>query len=104
VKFDPALRSRFDQVFMELLASVRVEVLDAKPPAMAASSQVAMMFFKESQKSVLQNLAELTASWNASEINFEVADRAASTLADMGLEAAQQRLLGLKELQIEGEV
>jgi hypothetical protein len=103
MKFDPALRSRFDQVFMELLASVRVEVLDAKPPAMAASSQVAMMFFKESQKSVLQNLAELTASWNSSEINFEVVDRAASTLADMGLEAAQKRLLGLKELQIEAE-
>jgi hypothetical protein len=104
VKFDPALRSRFDQVFMELLASVRVEVLDAKPPAMAASSQVAMMFFKESQKSVLQNLADLTASWNSSEINFEVADRAAKILEDMGLEAAQKRLLGLKELQIEADV
>jgi hypothetical protein len=64
---------------------------------------VAMMFFQESQKSVLQNLAELTASWNSSEINFEVADRAAGTLADMGLAAAQKRLLGLKELQIDGQ-
>ena len=95
-----AVRQTFDQTFMELLAAVRVEVLDAKPPAMAASSQVAMMFFKESQKSVLQELAVLTAGWNASQIDLESVTRATRTLESMGLSAARERLLKLTELEL----
>ena len=85
---------------MELLAAVRVEVLDAKPPAMAASSQVAMMFFKESQKSVLQELAVLTAGWNASQIDLESVTRATRTLEGLGLNGARDRLLKLTELEL----
>ena len=95
-----AVRQTFDQTFMELLAAVRVEVLDAKPPAMAASSQVAMMFFKESQKSVLQELAVLTAGWNASQIDLESVTRATRTLEGLGLSAARDRLLKLTELEL----
>jgi hypothetical protein len=82
------------------LAAVRVEVLDAKPPALAASSQVAMMFFKESQKSVLQELAVLTAGWNASSIDIESVNRATRTLEGMGLNAARDRLMKLMELEL----
>ena len=85
---------------MELLADVRVEVLDAKPPAMAASSQVAMMFFKESQKSVLQELAVLTAGWNASQIDLESVNRATRTLEGLGLNTARDRLMKLTELEL----
>jgi hypothetical protein len=99
VNVDPAVRQRFDQTFMELLAAVRVEVLDAKPPAFAAQSQVAAMFFKESQKSVLQDLAQLTASWGQSRVEIPVIERAMKTLGDMGLETAQERLGKLKELE-----
>ena len=95
-----AVRQTFDQTFMELLAAVRVEVLDAKPPAMAASSQVAMMFFKESQKSVLQELAVLTAGWNASQIDLESVTRATRTLEGLGLNSARDRLLKLTELEL----
>ena len=95
-----SVRQTFDQTFMELLAAVRVEVLDAKPPAMAASSQVAMMFFKESQKSVLQELAVLTAGWNASQIDLESVTRATRTLEGLGLSAARDRLLKLTELEL----
>ena len=95
-----AVRQTFDQTFMELLAAVRVEVLDAKPPAMAASSQVAMMFFKESQKSVLQELAVLTAGWNASQIDLESVTRATRTLEGLGLNAARDRLMKLTELEL----
>jgi hypothetical protein len=80
------------QTFMELLAAVRVEVLDAKPPAMAAASQVGMMFFMESQKSVLQELATLTAGWNTSNIDLESVHRAARTLESMGLTNARDRI------------
>ena len=85
---------------MELLAAVRVEVLDAKPPAMAASSQVAMMFFKESQKSVLQELAVLTSGWNSSQIDLESVTRATRTLEGLGLNGARDRLLKLTELEL----
>jgi hypothetical protein len=84
---------------MELLAAVRVEVLDAKPPTFAAQSQVAAMFFKESQKSVLQDLAQLTASWGRSVVDISVIERAMKTLEDMGLETARERLGKLKELE-----
>lgn len=84
---------------MELLATVRVEVLDAKPPAFAANSQVGMMFFKESQKSVLQDLAQLTASWGQSRVELGVVERAMKTLQDMGLETARERLSRLTELE-----
>lgn len=84
---------------MELLAAVRVEVLDAKAPAFAASSQVAAMFFKESQKSVLQDLAQLTAAWGQSRVDFGVIDRAMKTLQGMGLETARERLGKLRELE-----
>lgn len=102
MKLDPKVRMAADQTFMELLAVVRVSVLDAKPPAFAASSQVAKMFFTESQKSVLQDLAQLTASWNASEINLPVAERAIKTLEDMGLLEAREHLVKLRELTGEG--
>ena len=95
-----AVRQTFDQTFMELLAAVRVEVLDAKPPAMAASSAVAMMFFKESQKSVLQELAVLTAGWNASSIDLDSVNRATRTLEGLGLNAARDRLMKLTELEL----
>ena len=95
-----SVRQTFDQTFMELLAAVRVEVLDAKPPAMAASSQVAMMFFKESQKSVLQELAVLTAGWNASQIDLESVNRATRTLEGLGLNTARDRLMKLTELEL----
>ena len=95
---DPKIRERFDQTFMELLAAVRAEVLDAKPPALAASSPVAAMFFKEAQKSVLQDLAQLTAGWNASRVELAVVERAARTLADMGLTGARDRLAKLRDL------
>lgn len=95
-----SVRQTFDQTFMELLAAVRVEVLDAKPPAMAASSQVAMMFFKESQKSVLQELAVLTAGWNASIIDLESVNRATRTLEGLGLNSARDRLTKLTELEL----
>ncbi len=95
-----SVRQTFDQTFMELLAAVRVEVLDAKPPAMAASSQVAMMFFKESQKSVLQELAVLTAGWNAAQIDLESVNRATRTLEGLGLNAAKDRLMKLTELEL----
>jgi hypothetical protein len=94
------VRQTFDQTFMELLAAVRVEVLDAKPPAMASASQVGMMFFKESQKSVLQELAVLTAGWNASNIDLESVNRAARTLEGMGLTSAKDRILKLTELEL----
>lgn len=84
---------------MELLAAVRVEVLDAKPPAFATQSQVAAMFFKESQKSVLQDLAQLTASWGRSQVDIPVIERAIKTLEGMGLETACERLGKLKELE-----
>ncbi len=96
---NPTVRQRFDQTFMELLAAVRVDVLDAKPPAFAATSQVAAMFFKESQKSVLQDLAQLTASWGQSQVELPVVERAMKTLADMGLETARDRLGKLTELE-----
>ncbi len=95
-----SVRQTFDQTFMELLAAVRVEVLDAKPPAFASSSQVAMMFFKESQKSVLQELAVLTAGWNASSIDLESVSRATRTLEGMGLNSARDRLMKLTELEL----
>ena len=95
-----SVRQTFDQTFMELLAAVRVEVLDAKPPAMAASSAVAMMFFKESQKSVLQELAVLTAGWNASTIDLESVNRATRTLEGLGLNGARDRLMKLTELEL----
>jgi hypothetical protein len=99
VNVAPHVRQAFDQTFMELLAAVRVEVLDAKPPAMAASSQVAQMFFKESQKSVLQELAVLTAAWNQSQVDLDSAARAMKTLEGMGLMAARDRLAKLRELE-----
>ena len=95
-----SVRQTFDQTFMELLAAVRVEVLDAKPPAMAASSAVAMMFFKESQKSVLQELAVLTAGWNASSIDLDSVNRATRTLEGLGLSNARDRLMKLTELEL----
>jgi hypothetical protein len=100
MKVSPQVRQTFDQTFMELLAAVRVEVLDAKPPAMAASSQIAQMFFKESQKSALQDLAVLTASWNDAEINLPVVERTMKTLDGLGLTAARDRLAKLKELEV----
>jgi hypothetical protein len=99
MQVSPAVRQTFDQTFMELLAAVRVEVLDAKPPAMAASSQVAMMFFKESQKSVLQELAVLTAAWNESKVDLDSVARATKTLEGMGLTSARDRLQKLTELE-----
>jgi hypothetical protein len=96
---DPEIRKRFDQTFMQLLAAVRVEVLEAKPPVFAASSEVAKMFFKESQKSVLQDLAHLTAAWNSSEIDLNAVTRAFKTLEDMGLETAKERISKLRELE-----
>lgn len=96
---DPEIRKRFDQTFMQLLAAVRVEVLDAKAPAFAASSQVAQMFFKESQKSVLQDLAQLTAAWNGSELDLNAVTKAFKTLEDMGLETAKDRIAKLRELE-----
>ena len=99
MKVDPKVRETYDQTFMELLAAVRVEVLDAKAPPMAASSPVAAMFFKESQQSVLRELAELTAAWNRAEVDLAAVDRAARTLEGMNLDAARARLLGLKDLQ-----
>jgi hypothetical protein len=99
MQIDPVVRQRFDQTFMELLAAVRVDVLDARPPAMIASSSVGLMFFKESQKSVLQDLAQLTAAWNASEVDLGVVDRALKTLSDMGLDKACERLGKLRELE-----
>ncbi len=85
---------------MQLLAAVRVEVLDAKPPASAATSQIAQMFFKESQKSVLQELAVLTAAWNTSQVDLESAARAMKTLEGMGLTTARDRLAKLSELEL----
>lgn len=102
MKVSPHVRETYDQTFMELLAAVRVEVLDAKPPAMAASSPVAAMFFKEAQQSVLKELAVLTAGWNDSAVDTEAVDRATRTLADMGLETARERLARLKELEAGG--
>jgi hypothetical protein len=99
MKVSPQVRQTFDQTFMELLAAVRVEVLDAKAPALAASSQVAQMFFKESQKSALQDLAVLTASWNEAEVNLPVVERVMKTLDGMGLSTARDRLAKLKELE-----
>ncbi len=99
MKVSPQVRQTFDQTFMELLAAVRVEVLDAKPPLMAASSQVAEMFFKESQKSALQDLATLTASWNDAEVNLPVVEHAIKTLEGMELTSARDRLAKLKELE-----
>jgi hypothetical protein len=74
-------------------------VLDAKAPALAASSQVAQMFFKESQKSALQDLAVLTASWNEAEVNLPVVERVLKTLEGLGLDTAQARLAKLKDLE-----
>jgi hypothetical protein len=102
MEVSPAVRQTFDQTFMELLAAVRVEVLDAKPPAMAQNSQVAMMFFKESQKSVLQELAVLTAAWNDAKVDLESVDRATRTLEGMGLSGAKKRLQKLHELEAQG--
>jgi hypothetical protein len=96
---DPDIRKRFDQTFMQLLAAVRVEVLEAQPPAFAATSEVAKMFFKESQKSVLQDLAQLTAAWNSSELDSNAVTRAFKTLEDMGLETAKDRIAKLRELE-----
>jgi hypothetical protein len=98
MKLEPKLRQAFDQTFMERLALVRVQVLDAKPPAMAQSSQIAKIFFLESQKSVLQNLAEITASWNGSEINTVSIEKAMQTLAGMELFEARDNLAKLLEL------
>jgi hypothetical protein len=95
----PNVRQAFDQTFLELLAAVRVEVLDAKPPGMAAQSQVAQMFFKEAQKSVLQELAVLTAAWNASQVDLESVARATRTLEGMGLLTARDRLAKLRDLE-----
>jgi hypothetical protein len=100
MKLDPKIRMAADQTFMELLAMVRVQVLDAKPPAFAASSAIAKMFFTESQKSVLQDLAQLTASWNDSEINTLVAERAIKTLEGMELLEARDYLAKLREIGI----
>ncbi len=97
MKLEPQIRATFDQTFMELLAFVRVSVLDAKPPALVASSAIAKMFFTESQKSVLQDLAELTASWNNSEINLPVVERAMKTLEGMELHDAKEKLARLLE-------
>jgi hypothetical protein len=98
MKLEPSLRQTFDQIYMERLALVRVQVLDAKPPAMAQKSQIAQMFFLESQKSVLQNLAEITASWNASEINTSSIQKAMQTLAGMELLEARDNLAKLLEI------
>ncbi len=98
MKLDPKVRAATDQTFMELLAVVRVAVLDAKPPAMAGSSAIAKMFFTESQKSVLQDLAQLTASWNDSEVNFAVAQKAIKTLEGMELLEARDRIAQLLTL------
>ncbi len=100
MKLDPKIRATYDQTFMELLAVVRVGVLDAKPPAFAASSMVAKMFFQEAQKSVLQDLAQLTASWNNSEIHLPTVEKAMKTLTDMELLEARDRLAKLKELGV----
>lgn len=100
MKLEPSIRATFDQTFMELLAVVRVSVLDAKPPPEAVKSQIAKMFFVESQKSVLQDLAQLTASWNNSEVNLTVAEKAMQTLQGMGLLEARDRLAKLRELQL----
>jgi hypothetical protein len=94
----PEVRQRFDQTFMELLAAVRVEVLEAKAPAMAATSQVAAMFFKESQQSVLRELAELVAAWNSGQINVVSVQKALVVLEDMGLTVAHERLKKLLEI------
>jgi hypothetical protein len=99
MRVDSRVREAYDQTFMQLLAAVRVEVLDARPPAMAASSPVAAMFFRESQQSVLRELAELTAAWNRSEVDMAAVDRAARTLEGLGLPGARDRLNGLRELQ-----
>lgn len=99
MRVSPRVREAFDQTFMELLAAVRVEVLDAKPPAMAAGSPVAAMFFKESQQSVLRELAELTAAWNRSEVDDRAVERALRTLAGLGLTSAHDRLAKLRELE-----
>jgi hypothetical protein len=98
MKLEPKLRQTFDQTFMERLALVRVQVLDAKPPAMAQTSQIAKMFFLESQKSVLQNLAEITASWNGSEINTVSIEKAMQILSGMELHEARDNLGKLLEL------
>jgi hypothetical protein len=82
------------------LAVVRAEVLAATPPAQAASSPVALMFFKEGQQSVLRELAELTAAWNASQLHLGAAHRACHTLADMGLTTAHDRMGKLLELEL----
>jgi hypothetical protein len=98
MKLEPSLRQAFDQTFMERLALVRVQVLEAKPPAMAEKSQIAKMFFLESQKSVLQNLAEITASWNNAEINTASIQKAMQTLQGMELLEAKDNLGMLLEL------
>ncbi|MFN3265465.1 MAG: hypothetical protein ACK41E_01370 [Deinococcales bacterium] len=98
MKLESKLRETFDQTFMERLALVRVQVLDAKPPQIAQKSQIAKMFFLESQKSVLQNLAEITASWNSSEVNSSQIQKAMQTLQDMELLEARDHLGVLLEL------
>ena len=102
MRVSPRVREAFDQTFMELLAAVRVEVLDASPPPMAASSPVAAMFFKESKQSVLRELSELTAAWNRSEVDEQAVERAVRTLDGLGLATARDRLAGLRELEVDG--
>lgn len=101
MRVSPRVREAFDQTFMELLAAVRAEVLEASPPAMAASSPVAAMFFKESQQSVLRELAELTAAWNRSEVDEPAVERAVRTLDGLGLETARDRLARLRKLELD---
>ncbi len=98
MKIAANIRERYDQTFMELVAFVRVQVLEAKPPTNMATSPIAQMFFQESQKSVLQDLAQLVAGWNDSQVDHTTIDRAASTLKENGLNDASVRLNQLKEI------
>jgi hypothetical protein len=98
VKVSQQLRQAYDQDFMQMLTAVRVEVLGAKAPAMAATSPVAAMFFKEAQQSALRELAELTAGWNRNEVDLAAVDRALAALDGMGLSASRERLAALKDL------
>ena len=93
------LRQAYDQEFMTLLATVRADILAAKAPPFAAGSPVAAMFFQESQKSGLQNLAELTAAWNEATLDEAAVDRCLRTLEDLGLDDARRHMTRLKELR-----
>lgn len=59
MKLEPKLRETFDQTFMERLALVRVQVLDAKPPELAQKSQIAKMFFWKAKKACCKTSPKL---------------------------------------------